>query len=172
MFATRSLDLKDSAIQLFLLCLAATLLGCSSIDKTSVAYGPADITAVHIITLPVALNLDGKPGLDGFSLKVFANDAHNPKPVPIRSGTLEILAFDGTLARKTNLPPPLRIWSFSAEDLKRHEFRAGIGTGYEMTLAWGTNRPTQRMITLGARYTSPAGSVTLSHPSSITVMDK
>lgn len=148
------------------------LVGCSSTERAAGAYSPSDITAVHIMTLPVALNLDGKPGLDGFSLKVFANDAHNPKPVPIHSGNLEIMAFDGTLARKTNLPPPLRIWSFSAEDLKQHEFRAGIGTGYEMTLAWGTNRPAQRMMTIGARYVSPAGGVILSHPSSITVMDK
>ena len=58
-------------------------------------------TQLNIITAPVGLNLDNRPGLDGFSVKVYANAGSNPKTVSIRSGMLEVLMFDGTFYGRT-----------------------------------------------------------------------
>lgn len=127
---------------------------------------------LNVLTAPVGLDLDGRPGIDGFSVKVFGNIATNPKPVPIRSGTLEILMFDGTLYGRTNVPPPLCTWIFSAEQLRSHEFTARIGTGYEFSLVWGTNIPTRNLISVGARYTSAQGKILTSSLSSVTVLNK
>jgi hypothetical protein len=129
-------------------------------------------TELNILTTPVGLDLDGRPGLDGFSVKVYANIAENPKPVPIRSGTLEIVMFDGTLFGRTNLPPPLHVWSFSSDQLREYEFKARIGTGYDLLLRWGSSVPTRRLITVGARYTAPDGQILTSGLSSVTVLDR
>ena len=123
------------------------------------------------MTMPVGLDLDGRPGVDGFSLKVYAGDAKNPKPIPITQGELEIVMWDGTLFGRTNLPPPLRVWKLPASDLSPYRFQSGIGIGYEFSLAWGTNQPTQRLITVAARYHSPEGRRVTSSPASVTVID-
>ena len=124
------------------------------------------------MTVPVALNLDNVPGPDGFSVKVYANNAENPKPVPLRDGSLEILMFNGTFYGKTEVPAPIKTWSYSAEELQRLRFDAGIGTGYEFVLTWGRNIPTERMITIAARYTSSDQKIVTSRPSSVTVANK
>jgi hypothetical protein len=80
--------------------------------------------------------------------------------------------FDGTLYGRTNLPPPLHVWTFSAEELRPAEFKARIGTGYELLLPWGVDRPRQRIVSVGARYTSPEGKILTSSLSSVTVIDR
>jgi len=124
------------------------------------------------MTAPVGLNLDERPGPDGFSVKVYANAKDNPKPVPIRAGVLEILMFDGSFFGRTNVPPPLKTWSFTAEQLRSCEFTSRIGTGYDLVLSWGLDRPAQHLITVAARYTSPEQEILTSRPSSVTVIDK
>jgi hypothetical protein len=123
------------------------------------------------MTHPVGLNLDAAPGPDGFSIKVFFDDG-SPKPVPFRKGTLEVLMFDGTLPKADSGVQPLKTWRFTPEEIREHEFKAGIGTGYELSLAWGENEPTQRNITVAARYLSPLGASIYSAPSSVTVASR
>lgn len=150
--------------------LVLALLGaCTSITPVP-STGP--ITALHLITVPVALDLDRRPGPDGISLKIYANDSAHPKPIRIEAGTLEILMFDGTFAGRTNLPPVLRTFTFPADGLRVHQFTAGIGTGYEFSLPWGTNRPTHRALSVAARHTAPGGRVVTSRPSSVQVLEK
>lgn len=131
------------------------------------------ITKLHLITAPVALNFDGIPGPDGFSLKVYATSPKNPKPVPIRTGEqLEIAMYNGSLVGFTNAPPALKTWKFTLPELKNHEFKSSIGTGYDFILHWGTNRPSERLATIIARYTLPGGNVARSSPTSVTVIDQ
>jgi hypothetical protein len=160
-------------LALFIVAAARALSACSS-PRPQGVFRPTsgELVELNIITAPVGLNLDGPPGLDGFSVKVYANIAANPKPVPIRSGTLEVLMFDGTFYGRTNVPPALRVWSFTAEELRPLEFTARIGTGYDFLLPWGTNRPTRQLISIAARYTSAEGKVLTSRPSSVTVLDQ
>lgn len=162
-----------SRILALVLCATGLLLaGCSSTEQKPSFSTTGELVELNILTSPVGIDLDGQPGIDGFTLKAYANIASNPKPVPIRSGTLEVLMFDGTLYRRTNLPPPLHIWSFTARELHDHEFTSRIGTGYEFALAWGSDIPTRRLITVGARYTSPEGNILTSSLSSVTVLNK
>ena len=152
----------------FALCLA--LGGCSSTGRFS--SSGSEIVQLNLLTAPVGLDLDGRPGIDGFSAKVYASNASDPKAVPIRNGMLEVLMFDGTLFGRTNVPPALHTWSFTAEQLRNYEFKARIGTGYELLLAWGPDIPTRNLITVGARYTSPEGKIITSGLSSVTVLNK
>jgi hypothetical protein len=137
------------------------------VEKSS---GP--VAFLNVITAPVALNMDNAPGPDGFSVRVFATDPTHPKPVRIQDGQLEVIMFDGTFYGRTNVPPPLRVWTFPAMDLRQYEFTARIGTGYNFNLLWGTNVPTKRMISIAARYTAPDNHVVTSRPSSVAVVAK
>lgn len=127
---------------------------------------------LNVITVPVALDLDGRPGADGVAVKLYANDAKNPKATRIRGGTLELLMFDGSFFGRTNVPPPLRTFRFSSAELRAREFKSNIGFGYEFSLLWSTNRPTQRIMSIAARYTAPDGRIVTSRPSSVTVLEK
>ena len=80
--------------------------------------------------------------------------------------------FDGTFFGRTNVPPPLRTFQFNGAELRAREFKSNIGFGYEFSLLWGTNRPTQRIMGVAARYTAPDGKVITSRPSSVTVLEK
>jgi len=75
--------------------------------------------------------MDAIPGQDGVALKVFAGNSARAKPLPLRQGKLEVLLFDGLLKSASGeQSQPLKIWQFSMEDLRRHEFTSTIGVGY------------------------------------------
>ena len=57
----------------------------------------AGIEAIHVFALPVALNLDNSPGPDGFGVTIYASAASPAKGLPITTGKIEILMFDGAL---------------------------------------------------------------------------
>lgn len=160
--------LRILPLAFLILCLGA---GCSSAPKPAPFSVGGEIVQLNLLTMPVGLNLDGQPGVDGVAVKVYANNASNPKTIPIPSGTLEILAWDGTLFGKTNVPPPLKIWTFTAAELRAMQFESGIGAGYDLILRWGAAVPSKNMMTVAGRYTSPEGRVITSHPSSVTVID-
>jgi hypothetical protein len=150
----------------WLILTALALVAC----KTTPFSAQENIVQLHLMTVPVALDLDGRPGADGVSVKVYAAAKDNPKQVAIRKGALDVLMFDGAFQRQHPSPPILKQFHFLAEDLRRVEFTAELGKGYQLSLRWGTNTPTQRVMSVAARYTAPDGRVVLSRPSSITVL--
>lgn len=160
MFATR-----------ILLALALLSAGCASAPKVAI-LGSGRIREINIMTSPVGLNLDERPGVDGFSMKVFANDESNPKAVPIQEGAVEIMMFNGNFYGKTNVPAPAKTWHFEAAELKNYQVKSSIGAGYEFVLSWGTNHPMARLITVVARYNSPSGRSIFSPASSVTVLER
>lgn len=151
-------------------CLLASSCSSTPVGRSFSTTG--ELVELNILTSPVGLDLDGQPGIDGFSLKVYANNASNPKVVPIRSGVLEVLMWDGSMYGRTNLPPPLHVWTYTAQELRNFEFTTGIGTGYQLAPAWGRDVPTRNLISVGARYTSPEGKIITSGLSSVTVLNK
>jgi hypothetical protein len=152
------------------LLFALTLCACTSPSSST---PPKDrIVQLNVMTVPVALDLDGKPGPDGIAVKLYANNAHNPRAIRIREGTVEFVMFDGTFHGRTNPPPILHTVTYAAPQLRLHEFNSKIGWGYDFSLRWGTNLPTQRIMSVGARYTAPDGSTIVSRPSSVTVLNK
>ena len=119
--------------------------------------------------MPLALNLDDVPGLDGFAVRVFYSRSTRAHGIPITSGTLEILMFDGAPVGTTAaFPVPLRIWPFTAEQLKQFSTRTSLGVGYQLVLCWGDSQPTGDHLTVVARYRPSTGPALLSPPSSIS----
>ena len=145
---------------------ALLLLGCAS-DGRMTSHGL--ITELNMLAVPVALNLDGLPGPDTVAVKIYAGNLREAKPVPITSGSLELMLFDGLLKKSTSAPAPLHTWTFPARQLKRYEFKASIGTGYELTASWTTNKPRAAKITLISRYLPDSGTPIYSSPSTISV---
>jgi hypothetical protein len=103
-------------------------------------------------------------------VKIYAGNLREARPIPIVAGTLELLMFDGVLKKSSNAPTPLHVWSYPARELKRYEFKASIGIGYEFTASWTTNKPAAAKVTLISRYLSESGSPIYSAPSTISIM--
>lgn len=146
------------------------LAGCST-DGGSVGAGrsASGITELNLLTLPVALNLDSAPGADGIAVKIYASANGSPKPVPIRSGEIEILLFDGLLAKDTTrMPEPARSWKLTAKELRPWETTAMVGTGYQLTLRWDSFKPVQDRVTVVARMPLGEGRYLYSSPGVIS----
>jgi hypothetical protein len=151
-------------------------LGCAT-PKTKVPAAPpvaagsdSRIDELNLVAMPVAVNLDAVPGPDGFIIKVFAADQSRPKPKPISTGALEVLMFDGFFdSAKLAANQYRHLWTFSASQLKGYEFTATIGTGYNLTLAWGEDKPREDNISVLVRYRPLQGPLVYSAPSAITV---
>lgn len=159
---------------LFLAALVWLPLGCVS-TKPKPAETPSPtvsskVDEVNLVAMPVAVNLDAVPGPDGIVIKVFAVDERQAKPGAIESGTLEVLMFDGSFdAARLAANQYRHLWSFTANQLKPYEFTSTIGTGYNLTLPWGNDRPREDRISVVVRYRSPQGKLIYSAPSAITV---
>lgn len=150
-------------------------VGCASSGQpgSRSVRGSGDAVAeLHLITVPVPLKLGGQSNSSGFAVKVFAGNLTRPKPFAIKTGTLEILMYDGALKKEAvGLPTALRTWSFPVAELRKHEVRASIGVGYQFALMWGEARPATNKITIMARYRGPGESVVHSAPA-VILLDK
>lgn len=146
--------------------IAATLAGCATPGAGSARTQRASgIQELHLLTMPVALNLDGAPGPDGVAVKLFANVGNATKPAPIRSGEIEILLFDGLLGTNPSpMPRPARTWTYTARELRGFETQAMVGTGYQLTLRWGDFRPRSDRVTVIARHPLGEGRYLYSTP--------
>lgn len=122
--------------------------------------------------MPVAIRLPGRPGPDAIAVRVFATSPRQAHGLPIRSGTLEILAFDGPLAPgKTPTPSPVATWTFTPDQLKPFAGESRLGTGYQLSLPWSGPSPRRTNVTVVARYSAPhlaqpvvSGSATVAVP--------
>ena len=156
------------------LMLAASLgSGCSTGSSGGSVAGSTQkrshrssgIVELHLLTMPVALNLDGVPGPDGVAVKLFANVGNATKPAAIRNGEIEIVLFDGLLDGNSNpLPKPAHIWTFTAKELKEFETQAMVGTGYQLTLRWGSFKPKSDRVSVIARHPIGEGRYLYSTP--------
>jgi hypothetical protein len=131
----------------------ALLVGCSHTEKRpTIASGPVSIDKLNLLAAPIAMNLDGRPGADAVAVKVYAGNTRQPRPVAITAGTLELLAFEGLLGKTTNVPTPFKTWTFTASELRRMQFQASIGVGYEITASFIGQKPNSDKLTVLARY--------------------
>jgi hypothetical protein len=153
--------------------LACGLMGCVSEGNKSrsTALLPSGaIDQIHLLSVPMALNMDPAPGPDGFAVKIFATTPSNPKGVAVTKGTLEILMFDGIVQNSNwETLKPLRIWSFPADVLRGFSSHGSLGIDYQLAPLWGAAKPTQPCITVVARYRLSSGVTLYSGPSVIAV---
>ena len=131
--------------------------------------GAEAVDQIRLVALPVALNLDRRPGTDGFGVKIYGLSQSHAKPQPIRQGAIEILMYDGLLPSGTNVVEPLCTWSYPAAELRQYELKSTIGLAYQLAPRWGDKRPTQNRITVMGRYKRDADAVVESAPSVITI---
>ena len=150
------------------LCALALILGCVT-KNPNPASTDAAIEKLNLLAAPMALNLDGLPGGDSVAVKIYAGNARNPKPVAITSGNLDLLAFEGLLGQSTNAPKPFKTWTFTASELRRLQFKASIGIGYEITASFAGLRPRSDKLTVLARYRPDPAHVLYSSPSTISL---
>jgi hypothetical protein len=140
------------------------MAGCSTFS----GGGSGEITELHLFGLPMTLNLDGKPGADGFAVRIYANKSGGAKGASITSGTLEILMFDGVVgAADLQNQPPQQTWKFTARQLSRSEETTSLGRGYKFALRWD-QMPKRNHITVIARYVPAKGPPIYSSSSTIT----
>ncbi len=146
----------------------AVCIGCRSISSSS-----QSIDQLHLLVTSVALNLDGKPGADGVGVRLYASHRGETDALPITTGTLDILMFEGNVPLD-ELPnhEPRHTWSYPAEKLKAQLQETSIGTSYRFAALWGEDQPKSERVTLVARYTAPGGQPVYSAPSSVPVSVK
>jgi hypothetical protein len=147
-----------------IVCLAA---GCATVGRDS------SLDALHVFSVPVAVDLDGLPGADGISLTLYASTRDRAKGIPIADGQVEIMMFDGALLPNslTNAQP-LRVWTFPATELKSHLIQSSLGNGYRFTLRWMDTAPSNTRITIVARVVSPRRTSVQSMPTIVAVPAK
>jgi hypothetical protein len=144
----------------------ACLTGCTSITTSS----NSSIDQLHLLVTSVALDLDGKPGPDGVGVRVYASHTGSSEAMPVKTGTLEILMFDGAHVREQLASlQPRHVWTYPADQLKSYLQKTSIGTSYRFAALWGQDNPTSDRVTLIARYTGPDSTQIYSAPSSIPV---
>jgi len=134
-------------------------LGLVACQSTGLRGDPATrVDALRLVTTPSAQNFDGKPGADGFLVKVYALSQLDPKAIPITSGRIEIALFEGVLTG--GIPEgrkPERTWQFDAETLPSHASRSFVGIGYTFSVRWDEDTPKTGDLTLLARYLDSDG---------------
>lgn len=156
---------KAIALVVGLLANLVFLIGCAT------NYG--GVNSLHLFSVPVALDLDGAPGADGFGVTLYASAAARPKGIPITKGSMEIIMFDGSLesSAKTNATPR-RVWTYTTSDLKHFAIKTSLGAGYRITPRWGDTPPRESRVTIVARLVSPRQPPVQSAPTTIAVTAK
>lgn len=132
--------------------------GCASRGAGRSLLGRPSIDEIHVLTMPMALNLDQNPGADGFAVKIYAIDQAHPKSVAVTAGSLEVLIYDGMVpaaALATNAP--IRRWEFGASDLAAYAQSTSVGVVYALTPTWRDGKPPGEKITVTACYLPPGG---------------
>ena len=125
------------------------------------------VDAVHVFGLPVTINMDTRPGPDGFALRVFITKNGGAKGAPINKGAIEVLMFDGVVSiDDIQSKQPKQLWKFTPEQLAAMREQTSLGNAYRFALRW--NEPPQHgHITVLARYIPTRGHPIYSSPSSI-----
>jgi hypothetical protein len=149
---------------------AAWLVSCAG-HHPAAPTTPLPLSELHVLSMPVALNFDKVPGADGFVVKVYGVSLKQPKTVPIRQGTLEVLMYDGALTGSLTDLTPVHVWRFTASELKPFEITTSIGTGYNLALKWEQDHPKEKRVTVIARYQAEDGTFLYSARTSLAVVD-
>ena len=170
------LQIKAAFSSLICLGIVAVLGGCATSRPGGSSSSRSDQTRIdelNLLAMPVAINLDSVPGVDGFAIQVYAVDRSRPKTQAIQNGTLDILMYDGLL--KEIIPDASQyrhVWSYPADQLKVYAAGTTIGASYRFTLNWGADKPRDDKVTLIARYRPVQGAAIYSAPSSIAIPGK
>lgn len=128
---------------------------------------------LHLFAVPTAIPVGDRPVADGIGVRIYASPAGKAQGIPIRSGRLEIVMFDGTPTPSTmRTATPLHVWSFTAGELVPFVASTSLGTGYQLALGWGTTPPSRKVVTVIARYHPQRGPELVSTANTISVKSR
>lgn len=143
--------------------------GCASGGKSD-RSSPAEL---HLFAVPTAIPVGDRPVADGIGVRIYASPAGKAQGIPIRSGKLEIVMFDGTPGPSTiGSVTPLHVWSFTAGELVPFVASTTLGTGYQLALGWGNTPPSRKVITVIARFHPQRGPDLVSTANTISVKSR
>jgi len=140
-------------------CTLAFVAGCAGSSESQ--FGGREvrtseeeaIARLALLAFPSPVNLDERPGVDGFRTKVYATGLDYPKGILITGGCLEVLLFDGVVPSPVPADGvPRERWSYTPDQLRRHAFHSMTGIGYDLALRWDEKRPVRSVVTIIARY--------------------
>ena len=154
-----------------LLALLALLVsvGCASGGKSD-GSAPDEL---HLFAVPTAIPVGDRPVADGIGVRIYASPAGKAQGIPIRTGRLEVVMFDGTPTPSTiRTATPLHVWSFTAGELIPFVATTSLGTGYQLALGWGISPPSRKVVTVIARYHPNRGSDLISTANTISVRSR
>lgn len=144
------------------------LAGCVSAGRGGSSGGA--VGEIHLFGVPVTLTAPGKSAPAGIGVRIYASAQGGSRGIPIRKGVLEVLMFDGPVPEGgVATQTPLKIWSFSPEQLRAYTDVSFLGDGYQLALPWEKSVPKSRIITVAARYRNGSGGVLYSAPGAISV---
>lgn len=165
----RALSSLWTAWLVAVLSIAVSGSGCSTVGG-STGGGRGEIGEVHLFGVPVALNLDSRPGPDGIGVRIYLTAAGRAQGMEMHRGRLEVLMFEGALTDEALASAtPRKMWSYTPPQLAPAVGTSALGTGYQLALNWGEDRPRTGAVTVIARYHPPTGVPVVSTSSSIAV---
>jgi len=130
-----------------------------------------EIVEINLMAVPVGLNFDDSPSLDGVSLKLFFMTADYPKAVDVVDGEVEVLMFDGLFVSDNQSPPLKKRWRFDVGELSRYGYESVLGYGYELNLPWGSDVPERNNVSVVVGFRRSDGEWLVSKSSTISVID-
>jgi hypothetical protein len=143
---------------------ALFLAGCGTLSGRR----SEGVDALHVFGLPVTINMDTRPGADGFAVRVFVTKSGGAKGTTINNGSIEVLMFDGVIgADEIQTKQPKQLWKFTSKQLSPMREQTSLGNAYRFALRWD-EPPQHGHITVLARYITERGQPVYSSPSSIT----
>ena len=143
-----------------LICIMAVIFapGCGG----AIMLNRKSVDNIGLMTQQVTDDLDGVPGSDGLQVKVYLY--HEDKTI-LGKGTLEIMLFDGNNSQgDLQFEKPIKTWTLSPSQLKPFITTSYGLQHYQLTLAWGDNKPKSKTVTILARYTESNGKKVFSRP--------
>lgn len=151
---------------ILLICATATIFAPGCRGPLMLNY--KSVHHIDLMTQPVAANLDGAPGADGLQIKIYLY--HKDKTI-FGGGTLNVMLFDGNDSQgDLRNGKPIHTWTFSPNQLKPFLANSYGLLHYQLTLAWGENKPRSKTVTILARYTENDGKEIFSTPVIVPVM--
>lgn len=130
-----------------------------------------EVSELSLMAVPMGMNFDDHPALDGIAIKIFFHTEAHPKAVAIRDGKLDVLMYDGLFVPDQESPPLKRRWRFNGDELQRFLYESALGFGYEMNLPWGDDVPERNNISVVVGFRPGDGDWLISRPSVISVID-
>ena len=134
-------------------------IGIAGVGCRTVNSGKKSVDSIRLFTSSALFNIDGEPGSNGFSARVFAVHNSIAKPIQITEGTLEIIIYDGDASRdQSRLKLRVRFGRFPERICLGYlRSKPALAISYDFILKIDNSKPLPSKVSIGAKYTLPEG---------------